>query len=370
MATVRISQLTAITTPTDDDILIINDGDANTRKITYANLTQGLLNTSAISQTKSGPLTITGALTANANLVVDTDTFYVDSVNDRVGISTSSPDVDLDVNGTIRVRNGSSVQFGDDDNTNHVALKSPSTVASNITLTLPSTLPSAKNLLWADTAGLLDYSTGITYNETDDSLDLGEVKLTDQGLVKFFESGVGSTGYVGFKAPSVVPAANTYTLPAAAPTVSGYLLSSTDAGVLSWVADSASVAGSTTQIQFNDAGSFGASANLTFNTANNTLTTNVVSVDEYKAGKTITATGTTGAQTINKVAGSVNFAAAATSLVVTSDKVTEDSVIIATVATDDSTMKTVAAVAAAGSFTLHANAAATAETRVNFLVIN
>jgi hypothetical protein len=86
--------------------------------------------------------------------------------------------------------------------------------------------------------------------------------------------------------------------------------------------------------------------------------------------KTVTAAGTTGAQTINKTVGSVNFAAAASSLVVTNSRVTTASVIVATVATDDATMKSVVAVSAAGSFTLTANAAATAETRVNFIVIN
>lgn len=95
-----------------------------------------------------------------------------------------------------------------------------------------------------------------------------------------------------------------------------------------------------------------------------------VSTVDLQLPKTSTAGGTTGAQTINKPAGSVNFAAAATSLVVTNSLVTTSSVIIATVATNDSTMKSVAAVAGSGSFTLHANAAATAETRVSFLVIN
>lgn len=86
--------------------------------------------------------------------------------------------------------------------------------------------------------------------------------------------------------------------------------------------------------------------------------------------KTVTAGGTTGAQTINKTAGTVNFAAAATSLVVTNSFVDTNSIIIATVGTDDITMKSVAVVAGAGSFTLYANAAATAETRVNWFVVN
>lgn len=86
--------------------------------------------------------------------------------------------------------------------------------------------------------------------------------------------------------------------------------------------------------------------------------------------KTVTPAGTTGAQTINKTVGSVNFAAGATSLVVTNNRVTTASVIGAWLATNDSTMKSVTPVAASGSFTLTANAAATAETRVNFIVIN
>ena len=86
--------------------------------------------------------------------------------------------------------------------------------------------------------------------------------------------------------------------------------------------------------------------------------------------KTITAAGTTGAQTINKSSGAVNFAAAATSLVVTNSFCTVNSVIQCTVGTNDTTLKSVAVVAAAGSFTMHANAAATAETRVFFSITN
>jgi hypothetical protein len=91
---------------------------------------------------------------------------------------------------------------------------------------------------------------------------------------------------------------------------------------------------------------------------------------DMRFNKTVTAAGTTGAQTISKNAGTVNFAAAATSLVVTNTLVTTSSIIICTVGTNDTTMKSVQAVAAAGSFTLYPNAAPTAETRVNFIVIN
>ena len=91
---------------------------------------------------------------------------------------------------------------------------------------------------------------------------------------------------------------------------------------------------------------------------------------DMQFSKTVTAAGTTTPQTINKNAGSINFAAADASKVVTNARVSASSIIVATVATNDATMTSVQAVAAAGSFTLYANSAATAETRVNFLVIN
>lgn len=80
--------------------------------------------------------------------------------------------------------------------------------------------------------------------------------------------------------------------------------------------------------------------------------------------------GATGAVTQNCFAGQVQFAAAATSLVVTNALVTVNSVIVATVATADLNLKSVVAVAAAGSFTLTANTAPAATTKVSYHVIN
>jgi hypothetical protein len=86
--------------------------------------------------------------------------------------------------------------------------------------------------------------------------------------------------------------------------------------------------------------------------------------------KTITAGGTTGAQTINKTSGSVNFAAAATSLVVTNSLCTTSSVIIVSMGTNDATANGLRVVAGSGSFTIYMLVAPTSETRVNFLLTN
>lgn len=84
----------------------------------------------------------------------------------------------------------------------------------------------------------------------------------------------------------------------------------------------------------------------------------------------VVAPADTGNKTINKPSGQVRIAAGNSSVVVTNDQVTAGSVIIATVASNDSTLKTVAVVAGAGSFTIHGNAAATAETLIKWVVFN
>lgn len=79
---------------------------------------------------------------------------------------------------------------------------------------------------------------------------------------------------------------------------------------------------------------------------------------------TYTAAGTTGNQTINKPAFSVNFAAAASSLIVTNSFITPDSMLLCTVQTADDTLKSVSAGGGDGGTLLTGNAAATAETKV------
>lgn len=85
--------------------------------------------------------------------------------------------------------------------------------------------------------------------------------------------------------------------------------------------------------------------------------------------KTITPGGTTGAQTINKVAGSVNFAAAATTLVVTNSLCTANSRVLAFINTDDVTAVLKNVVCTSGSFTIKMATAPTAECAVGWLLI-
>ncbi len=86
--------------------------------------------------------------------------------------------------------------------------------------------------------------------------------------------------------------------------------------------------------------------------------------------RTITPTGTTGNQTIDEPAGTINIAAAGTSVVLTNNLITVNSIVIPVLRTNDTTAKSVAAVAAAGTCTFYLNAAATAEVSIGFIVTN
>lgn len=66
---------------------------------------------------------------------------------------------------------------------------------------------------------------------------LGDFTASTSGIIKIFETD--NTDYVAFQAPDPLVSSTTYTLPDDYPAVSGYVLSSTDAGVMSWVANTA-----------------------------------------------------------------------------------------------------------------------------------
>ena len=123
MASIRISQLAEVTSVTNDDVFVINDGDINTRKITFANLAQGLVPLDGNS-TITGDLTLSGTLTS-AGLVVDGTTLVVDTVNNRVGINTATPEYNLDVLGDFQLRGNGIVRLNDPNNQHAVTLQAP-----------------------------------------------------------------------------------------------------------------------------------------------------------------------------------------------------------------------------------------------------
>lgn len=104
--------------------------------------TQNISNKNYITPNLVGTTTITGSasistnLTVSGNLTVDTNTLFVDSVNNRVGVGTASPSTSLDVInpddailGAIKVRNSASdtrpakIQFSNNAGTETAHIK-------------------------------------------------------------------------------------------------------------------------------------------------------------------------------------------------------------------------------------------------------
>lgn len=96
----------------------------------------------------------------------------------------------------------------------------------------------------------------------------------------------------------------------------------------------------------------------------------VLQTDRFSVPTTVTAGGTTGNRTINKISGTVNFAASATAITVTNGFVTANSIVMAVVRTNDTTATIKNVVPSSGSFIITLTAAATAETSVGFFVVN
>jgi hypothetical protein len=140
--------------------------------ITSTNTTL-LMSDAQISPARNAVLKFTGAITANCTVFVASGiekTYTVDNATtgaftvalNQVGGSsviwdttdkshkliyldgTNANDIGNDLS-TIRLPNQNEVRFGDADNSNYVSLKAGATVASNVSFTLPNTLPSFNN---------------------------------------------------------------------------------------------------------------------------------------------------------------------------------------------------------------------------------
>ena len=85
------SNITGISSNLDQ---IVNNGNVTSNTVQFSNATTGFVTTANVE--------VGGELTVSGNVVVDTNTLFVDSVNNRVGVGTISPNATLDVNGSTR----------------------------------------------------------------------------------------------------------------------------------------------------------------------------------------------------------------------------------------------------------------------------
>lgn len=246
-----------ITAPASSATLTI----ANTKTFTVSN-------TLTLQGTDSTTMTFPGSSTTLAGLGI-AQTFTQDQ--------TIAGNLTLNAQGDLR--------FADSDSSNWVAFQGPATVASNITWTLPSVDGSTGQALVTNGTGTLSWATPggspggsttqIQFNNAGSfggsanfAWDGTNVQIGATGALRFADTD--SSNYVAFKAAGTVASNVTWTLPSADGT-NGQVLSTNGSGTLSWATASAAPGGSTTQLQYNNAGSFAGATNLVTDGSNLTI---------------------------------------------------------------------------------------------------
>jgi hypothetical protein len=127
------------------------------------------------------------------------------------------------------------------------------------------------------TGKLLQNSTGATLSDTGAAVFTGALDVlgnsTAGSNIKLYEDTDNGTNYVAFKAPDTIASNVTWTLPSADGT-NTQVLQTNGSGVLSFatVSGGGSPGGSTTQVQYNNAGAFGGITGATTNGTALTLT--------------------------------------------------------------------------------------------------
>lgn len=114
--------------------------------------------------TVSGDTTVSGNATISGDTTVSGNIAITGSLN--VSGTTTISDLDFDnpiFSGNVTVQSQGDVRFADADSSNFVALQAPSTVSSNVTLTLPNGLATTNgDCLVSDTSGNITYAKRAT----------------------------------------------------------------------------------------------------------------------------------------------------------------------------------------------------------------
>jgi hypothetical protein len=283
------SGLTGVTaTPASDSLDFTEFKDAMTLDAATSIAGAGA-NGHSITQSGSVPgLKITNTGTGASFLVEDaasTDAtpFVIDASGD-VGIGTDAPAQKLDVAGSAQATNYYLANVVGHNYSNG-GLIDPADATNSIILQAAGGIRSTSNLLFGDTyngatpsisgsgTNLILGPSGSSHVHINDSHEVGigtdtpGSTLDVKGALRL--SGA-TSGYVGF-APTAAAGSTTYTLPGADGS-SGQFLKTDGSGTLSWATATATPAGADTYVQFNDGGSFGGDAGLTYNKTTDALT--------------------------------------------------------------------------------------------------
>ena len=244
---------------------VITSGDTNTVTSTMVDgslVNANLSATAAIAFSKLAALTSAQILVGNGSNVATAVAVTGDIGIDNAGLTsiTAGAIVNADVSNSAAIT-GSKVTTGTTSAVGVLQLTDSTSSTSATTAATPNAVKSAYDL--ADAA--LPKSGGTL---------TGNALVDNDKEVRFYEADGNGTAYVGIKGATDKGSESSYTisLPAAAPSANQVLKANASTPTtLEWATDSANAAGSNTQVQYNNSGSFAGSASLTFNSGTGAL---------------------------------------------------------------------------------------------------
>ena len=217
-----------------------------------------------------GPITGSGTITMSGTLAIGsggTGQTTATAAFDALAPTTTKGDI-IVYNGTDNIR----LAVG----TNGQALFADSAEAGGVKWDdITAAAAGSATEIQFNTGGVLDASADFTF-------DGSNVLIDAEGAIRLGDS---ASAYVGFAAPTTLTASQDYVLPVNYPGTSGFVLSSTTGGVLSWISnDAQDSAGSQYDLQFAD-GSGGFSADTTNEFQYNDSSSSATETGEFILGK-------------------------------------------------------------------------------------
>ena len=249
---------------------VITTGDTNTVTSTMVDASLANANlaaNAAISFSKLASLTAAQILVGNGSNVATAVAVTGDISINNAGLTAIAAGaiVDADINSSAAI-SGSKIVAGTTSVVGVVQLTDSAASSSTTTAATPAAVKVAKDAAdaAATTANAALPKAGGTMT--------GNLILDNAKELRLSEGDGDGSNYTALKAQAQTGDI-TLTLPAVAPTA-GYVLkaNASTPTTLEWAADSASAAGSNTQVQFNNNGAFAGSASLVFNSGTGALT--------------------------------------------------------------------------------------------------
>jgi hypothetical protein len=246
--------------------------------------------------TLSNNLTVSGILTATSNVNLDSGVLFVDGVNSRVGINNTAPGVALRVTGAVDISSTANIQ-GNANVAGTLGVNSAVTLANTLAVTGTTTLSNNLNVSSGNVmitsacthhvSGNVNFSSsslyvdainsrvGIGTSSPDTTFKVsGSANITGATVLSNTLNVVGAVSL-----SNALSVSGNTTLSNAFITAisangsfggSGQFLTSNSTGIYWSALSGGSIGGTNTQVQFNDSGSFGATAGFTFNKTTNT----------------------------------------------------------------------------------------------------